>query len=171
MKKLTSLLMASTLALGALTGCQTMTDTTNVNPHTHQKITTMPITNDALQAHNWQLTEATTADGKRVDALFFNTQKPLTLNFMATDNGNIVSFENTCNNISAPYSLSNGNLKLENIMSTMKACPDAEAAFDAATVATVMGEYTLSKNDNNEPVLVISNDNQVAHFKAVPKSK
>jgi hypothetical protein len=51
----------------------------------------------------------------------------------------------------------------------MKACPEPQASFDTATMATVQGKYSLNKNANNVPILTIRNDNQVAHFKAVAK--
>lgn len=56
-------------------------------------------------------------------------------------------------------------------MSTMMACPDAEAKFDAASVASVVGKYTLSQGANKTPMLVVTNDHQVAHFKAVAKTE
>ena len=49
------------------------------------------------------------------------------------------------------------------------ACPEPQARFDNATLATVQGKYSLSKNANNVPVLTITNANQVAQFKAISK--
>ena len=48
-------------------------------------------------------------------------------------------------------------------------CPEPQASFDTAALATVQGKYSLSKNANNVPILTIKNDDQVAHFKAVSK--
>ena len=86
------------------------------------------------------------------------------------DNGrNYVAFMNTCNNMSAGYSVVNGDVQIKNGISTMMACPEPQASFDTATLATVQGKYSLSKNAKNVPVLTIKNDNQVAYFKAVSK--
>lgn len=160
--------MSGAIAMGALlTGCQTTPGMTGNN--TQGTVTTYQITNSVLQANNWQLVDAKTADGKRVDALFTNTAKPLTLNFSTYDGDNIVSLMNTCNKVSAPYSVVNGNVQLGNMISTMMACPDAEAKFDSAAVASVMGKYTLSQSNNNAPMLIVTNDKQVSHFRAVGK--
>lgn len=172
MKALTTLMMTATLTIGALaTGCQTTTNVTPATSHAHPQITTHPLTNAALQANDWQLIDAMDNNGNKVTDLFIDPAKPLTLSFNKIDNHDMVSFINTCNNISSAYTVSDNKLKLGNIMSTMMACPDAEAKFDAATVATAMGNYTLSEDTNKHPMLVISSEKQVAHFKAVPKSK
>ena len=76
---------------------------------------------------------------------------------------------NTCNNIGGTHRIVNNNVQLGNVISTMKACPEPQASFDTATMATVQGKYSLNKNANNVPILTIRNDNQVAHFKAVAK--
>lgn len=76
---------------------------------------------------------------------------------------------NTCNNIGAGYKVVNGNVQLENVLSTMMACPEPQASFDTATMATVQGKYSIDSNVNKVPVLTIRNANQVAQFKAVSK--
>lgn len=172
MKAITKITLAATLTIGALAaGCQTTANITDNHSKTEQTIVTKAVTNSALQANNWELVNATTHSGEKIDALFMDPAKPLTLNFMEMDGANYVSFMNTCNNISAGYSVVDGNVKLGSVISTMMACPDAEAKFDAATVETVMGKYALSEDANKAPMLVITNDNQVAHFKAVAKTK
>ena len=172
MKTINVIMMSSALAMGALiTGCQSTTAMPHTNTQTNSTITTYQITDAALQANSWQLVDAKTTNGKKVDALFTNAAKPLTLNFMTVEGDNLVTLNNTCNNISAPYTVVNGEVKLGNIISTMMACPDAEAKFDAAAVASVVGKYTLSQGANKTPMLVVTNNNQVAHFKAVAKVK
>lgn len=69
----------------------------------------------------------------------------------------------------AEYSVVNNNVQLNNVLSTMMACPEPQASFDTATMATVQGRYSLSKSGNNAPTLTITNANQVAQFKAVAK--
>lgn len=171
MKTMNMLMISGAIALSALvSGCQTTTGMAEGDAKAGN-ITTYQITDAALQANNWQLVDAKTTDGKKVDALFTNAAKPLTLNFMSVEGNNMVSLMNTCNTISAPYSIVNGNVELGSMMSTMMACPDAEAKFDAASVASVVGKYTLSQGADKTPMLVVTNNHQVAHFKAVAKTE
>ena len=162
MKNMTKMIMGATFVVGALTaGCQTTA--------TLPAPVSQPVTETALQAHNWQLVDAKRMNGERVTALFFDPAKPLTLNFMNDNGRNYVAFMNTCNNMSAGYSVVNGDVQIKNGISTMMACPEPQASFDTAAVATVQGKYSLSKNAKKVPILTIKNDNQVAYFKAVSK--
>ena len=162
MTNMTKLMIGATFVIGALTaGCQT----TTILPAPVDQ----PVTTTALQAYNWQLVDAKRMDGEQVTALFFDPAKPLTLNFMNDDGKNYMAFVNTCNNMSAGYSVTNGHVQIENGISTMMACPEPQARFDTAALATVQGKYSLSKNAKNVPILTIKNDNQVAYFKAVSK--
>lgn len=164
MKNMTKIIMTSTLAISALAaGCQTTPGASTPS--------TQPITSDILQAHNWQLVDAKRSNGEKVSQLFYDPAKPLTLNFMEVDGNNLVSFMNTCNNIAASYEVVNGDVQLGHGRSTMMACPEPQASFDTATLATVDGKYSLGKNANNVPVLTITNDDQVAQFKAVAKTQ
>ena len=63
----------------------------------------------------------------------------------------------------------NGEVQLSNSIGTLMACPEPQASFDTATLATVQGKYSMNKNVDNTPILTIKNDSQVAHFKAVAK--
>ena len=163
MKNMTKVMMASVLAVGTLAGCQT---TPSVTAPVTQPTA---ITTTALQTYNWQLVDATRTNGQKVSQLFFNPAKPLTLNFFKADGNDRVTFVNTCNNMGAEYSIVNNNVQLNNVLSTMMACPEPQASFDTATMATVQGKYSLSKSPNNIPMLTITNANQVAQFKAVNK--
>lgn len=162
MKNMTKMMMAATLAVGTLAaGCQT---TPSVTAPVAQ-----PVTTEALQAYNWQLVDAKRTNGDKVSQLFINPAKPLTLNFFKDNGNNRVSFMNTCNNMGAGYSVVNGNVEIKNGISTLMACPEPQASFDTATLATVQGKYSINKNANNMPILTIKNDSQVAYFKAVAK--
>ncbi|WP_352339534.1 META domain-containing protein [Psychrobacter sp. 16-MNA-CIBAN-0192] len=164
MKNMTKVMMASVLAVGTLAaGCQTTT-----TPQT-PTIPTQAVTISTLEAFNWQLVDATRSNGQKVSQLFFNPAKPLTLNFMNVNGQHRVAYMNTCNNMGAGYSIVNGNVQIENGISTLMACPEPQASFDTATLATVQGKYSLSKNANNVPMLTITNASQVATFKAVSK--
>ncbi|WP_201535198.1 META domain-containing protein [Psychrobacter ciconiae] len=163
MKTMTSALFAGILAVGTLAaaGCQSTPSTTA--PVTH------PVTNKDLQSYNWQLVDAKRSNGNKVTQLFFNPSKPLILSFNTTSSGNRVTFVNTCNNMGAEYSVVNGNVQLSNMISTMMACPEPQASFDTATLATVNGKYSFNRDANNVPMLTITNSNQVAYFKGIAK--
>ncbi|WP_218689609.1 META domain-containing protein [Psychrobacter sp. BF1] len=162
MKNMTKVMMAGVLAVGTLAaGCQTTRSVTEP--------TTQAITSNALQAYNWQLVDAKRSNGDKVTQLFCDPAKPLILNFMTADGDNRVAFMNTCNNMSAGYSIVDGNVQIQNGISTLMACPEPQASFDTATLATVQGKYSLSKSGNNLPILTITNANQVAQFKAISK--
>jgi len=162
MNSMMKIMMVATFATGALAaGCQT---TANLPAPSSQ-----PVTNDALQAYAWELVDAKESNGEQVSQLFFDPDKPLTLSFMNDEGRNYVAFMNTCNNMSAGYSVINGDVQIKNGVSTLMACPEPQASFDTAALATVQGKYSLSKNANNLPILTIKSDSQVAHFKAVSK--
>ena len=162
MKNTTKLMMAATLAVGTMAaGCQTTPAVTAP--------VTQPLTSNMLQAYDWQLVDATRTNGQKISQLFFDPAKPLTLKFFKDNGNDRVAFVNTCNNMGSDYKVVNGNLQLGNVLSTMMACPEPQASFDTATMATVQGKYSISKNANNTPILTIKNSNQVAHFKAVSK--
>ena len=163
MKNMTKIMMAATFAVGTLAaGCQTTTPSVTAP-------VTQPITSEALQAHNWQLVDAKRTNGEKVSQLFYNPAKPLTLKFFKDSGSDRVTFMNTCNNMGAEYSVVNGNVQLNNVLATMMACPEPQASFDTATMATVQGKYSINNNASNVPVLTIRNDKQVAYFKAVSK--
>lgn len=162
MKNSTKLLMASVLAAGALaSGCQSTPSNTTPTQQT--------ITSNALQAYNWQLVDAKYNNGTKVAPLFFDASNPLILEFMTEGGNNFVSLLNTCNNMGASYSIVNGNVQLSGIRSTRMACPAPQANFDTAAAAAVQGKYSLGKGANNQPVLTITNADQVSTFKAVAK--
>ncbi|MGO1250924.1 META domain-containing protein [Psychrobacter sp.] len=161
MKNMTKIMMATTLAAATFAaGCQTTSVTSPVS---------QPVTSEALQAHNWQLVDAKRSDGEKITQLFIDSQKPLILNFFETNGNNRVSYMNTCNNMGAGYSVVDGEVQISGGISTMMACPEPQASFDAAAVKTVNGKYSIHENANNVPILTIKNDSQVAYFKAVSK--
>lgn len=162
MKNLTKVMMAGVLAVGTLAaGCQTSPTVTAP--------VTQPITANMLEAYDWQLFDAKRTNGQKVTQLFSDTSKPLTLKFFKDNGNHRVSFVNTCNNLGSDYTVVNGNVVIGNVLSTMMACPEPQASFDTATLATVQGKYSLGKTSKNVPVLTITNANQVAHFQAISK--
>ena len=162
MKYKTKVMMAATFVMGTIAaGCQTTTRLATP--------VTQPITAESLQAYDWQLVDAKQINGEQITALFFDPAKPLTLRFMNDNGRHYMTFINTCNNMGAGYSVVNGTVAIKNVISTMMACPEPQASFDKAALATVKGDFSLSTNAKNVPILTIKNDDRVAYFKAVAK--
>lgn len=83
----------------------------------------------ALGQYHWRLSEATDKDGKRIDALFAQADKPLQLDFAEGR----LSVSNACNRIGGSYQVEAGKLQVGQMMHTMMACPDpAVMALDDA---------------------------------------
>lgn len=158
MKNMTKMMMGATFVVGALTaGCQTTA--------TLPAPVSQPVTETALQAHNWQLVDAKYQNGEQIAPLFFDPAKPLVLHFMPDR----MALMNTCNNISASYSITNGDVQIGNAISTRMACPTPQANFDTAASATIDGAYRISTNANKVPILTITGTDRIAHFKAIAK--
>ncbi|MEM5310826.1 DUF4377 domain-containing protein [Paraburkholderia sp. JHI869] len=94
-----------------------------------------------LSQYHWQLNDAFDSKGKRIDALFVRTDKPVQLDFSA-DRLNVV---NSCNNMGASFSVKKGQLQVGQMTSTMMACPDAAlAALDNAIAQRLHGTLSVS---------------------------
>lgn len=102
-----------------------------------------------LQGQHWRLKDATTAEGKRIDALFAQTDKPVTLDF--TDGRLAVS--NTCNRMSGGYTLADGTLTFQQMASTRMACEPAVMALDDALSSRLQGAVKAEVADNGELTL------------------
>lgn len=89
-----------------------------------------------LLANHWVLENATDSSGKRIDALFARTEKPVTLDFV---DGRI-AVSNTCNRMGGGYTLADGTLTISPLASTMMACTDqALMALDQAVGSRLEG--------------------------------
>lgn len=75
-----------------------------------------------LSAHHWRLSEAKDAQGKRIDALFVSTDKPLQLDFIDGRLG----VSNSCNRMSGTYSIQRDQLNVQPMVSTQMACADGK---------------------------------------------
>lgn len=108
----------------------------------------------ALAKYHWQLTSATASDGKRIDALFANTDKPLQLDFQ----NDRVNISNTCNGMHGGYKVADGKLTIVGPMAqTMKACPDDKLmTMDKAVGQILQGSMTMTlKTDGEQPSLTL----------------
>lgn len=89
----------------------------------------MAASDATLARYHWHLTDATQADGVRIDELFVDNDKPVQLEFVDKR----VAIRNTCNLMNGDYQLADGELKVEPIIGTLMACADPKlAALDAA---------------------------------------
>src|SRR5690625_2471002 len=106
----------------------------------------------ALSKYHWQLSSATASDGKRIDALFANPDKPLQLDFR---HGR-VNISNTCNGMHGGYAVANGKLKIVGPMTqTMMACTDDKLmAMDKAAGQILQGTDRKSTRLNSSHVAI-----------------
>lgn len=103
-----------------------------------------------LQGQHWLLQDATSSDGKRIDALFARSDKPVTLLFA----DGRVSVDNTCNRMSGGYSIGTGTLTVGNVASTRMACADAAVmALDNAVSSRLQGELKTEVSDGGQLTL------------------
>lgn len=167
MKTITQMLAVSllTAVLAGVTGCQS----TNAKPviTNPEQAVTLPLTTTKLQNYVWQLMTVTDTAGKPVSqGLFYNANKPLIVNF---DKNGKVRLNNTCNKMWADYMLTNDNIVVGDFASTMMGCPPDLAKFDNLAPSVLHGQYKLTQTTAGEPVLTITNANQVSILKPVPK--
>ena len=109
-----------------------------------------PADTAALSAYHWQLNEATDANGKRIDALFVNADKPLQLDFA----DGRVTVGNACNHMGGAYSVAGDKLKFDRLASTLMACTDAKLmALDQEIGKRLEAELTFALQSGDAPTL------------------
>ncbi|RZA37449.1 MAG: DUF4377 domain-containing protein [Lysobacteraceae bacterium] len=74
----------------------------------------------SLSAQHWRLSDAKDAQGKRIDVLLVDADKPLQLDFAEGR----IGIGNACNRMGAAYSVDGGRMKFEPMVSTQMACAD-----------------------------------------------
>ncbi len=123
-------------------------------------------TTDQLEAHLWQLTRATDAQGKRIDALFVRGRAPYTLRFQP----GYMSELNLCNYASSQYHLQGDRLILENGVVTTAGCIPAEVVEQQRRASVLVNGRpapTLALDDNGS--LILRNTHgDTAIFKPAP---
>ncbi|KRA45199.1 META and DUF4377 domain-containing protein [Pseudoxanthomonas sp. Root630] len=139
MKRL--LLLALPLALA---GCPKPAEDTPAPPAASAPATAAvaPAADPALlPKYHWRLSSATDARGRRLDALFVQPDKPVTLEFRDGRLG----IANTCNRMGGSYTLADGSLTAGRLMSTKMACADAKVmALDDEVGRRLEGTLTLA---------------------------
>ncbi|WP_321940148.1 META and DUF4377 domain-containing protein [Paraburkholderia sp. J8-2] len=123
-----------------------------------------------LTQYHWQLNDAFDSKGKRIDALFADTNKPVQLDFSA-DRLNVV---NSCNNMGASYSIKKGRLQIGQMVSTMVACPDpARAALDSAIAQRLQGSLSMNllTRGNTPRMQLVTDRGDTLSFTGVPTAQ
>lgn len=93
-----------------------------------------------LPAYHWRLTDARDAGGQRLDALFVEDGKPLTVDFVDGHLG----LSGGCNRGSAAYAVEGDTLRVQPFASTQMACADARLmALDAAAAEALQGSAEI----------------------------
>ncbi len=107
-----------------------------------------------LPTQHWVLHSAKDAKGQSIDALFVRANKPLTLDFKASQ----LSVGNACNAMSGAFKLSASKLVLEALASTKKACAEPGlAALDQAIGSRLTGELGLRMARGAAPMIELTN--------------
>ncbi len=141
----------------ALTGCAS-SPSTSMSPDE---------TMDTLHQYHWQLHQATTESGRRINALFARPDKPLTLDF---DNG-MVHVGNSCNLMNGKVVIDQGTLKTQQMISTMMACMDpAVSNLDKAISSRLeqADQYRLDTDATPPTLTLITPDKETLVFVAQP---
>jgi|APMI01.1.fsa_nt_gi heat shock protein HslJ len=94
---------------------------------------------NALPKQHWALQTAVDAHGQSIEALFARADKPLTLDFTASQ----LSISNTCNAMNASFKLSGPNLVTDKFAGTLKACEPKLMAMDQAIGKRLAGTLAL----------------------------
>ncbi|WP_245841429.1 DUF4377 domain-containing protein [Paraburkholderia ribeironis] len=123
-----------------------------------------------LSQYHWQLNDAIDSKGRRIDALFVGTNRPVQLDFSA-DRLTVV---NSCNNMGADYSIKKGRLRIGPMVSTLMACHDAAlAALDDAIAQRLKGSLNvnlLARGDTPRLQLVTDSGDTLS-FTGVPTAQ
>lgn len=158
------------LPLALLVACSNTTTPTNTgDAPASVSATNSPaaIDTSALAANHWLLDNATDSNGARIDALFAQADKPLTLDFQ----DGRVSVSNTCNRINGGFSAEGDTLTVSALASTMMACTDAKLMeLDRAVGERIEGTLKVQKLDANALTLQTANGD-VLHFNAEPTAE
>ena len=110
--------------------------------------------NAQLGRYHWRLRDATDANGKRIDALFVQADKPLQLDFA---DGHI-AVANACNRMGGGYSLEGESLTVARMASTMMACADPKLmALDGEIGKRLEGASKLTLLTGDTPTLTLAN--------------
>lgn len=107
-----------------------------------------------LGRFHWRLQDATDANGRRIDALFVRTDRPVQLDFK----DGRVAIGNTCNRMGGGYAQGDGKLTFGRLASTMMACVDPKLmALDGEVGKRLQGELSVGLVAGDAPRLTLGN--------------
>ena len=129
-----SLLFLMLLMLAA-PGCKRGETSTTTPDGTAEAGTSDP----SLSAYHWHLVDATSASGERLDALFPNPDRPVTLDFAEGR----VSVSNACNRMGGTFTLEGGSFTVGDLMQTEMACEAPLMRAESAIAAVLSGGGTV----------------------------
>lgn len=105
-----------------------------------------PASPDILTRYHWQLHDAVDNSGKRLDALFGLSDRPLQLDFA----DGRVHVKNACNGMGGSYLVVDDHLHVAPMMHTMMACHDQ---------TLMQRENTITAVFRSKPMLILSTAN------------
>ena len=121
-----------------------------------------------LGAYHWDLTEATSGAGVRIDALLDDDGKPLRLDFR--DGG--VSVSNACNRMRGTTTLDGDRLEVGRVVSTLMACDARLMTLEREIGQRLPGPHTLAIVPGDAPRLTLTDgDGDVLTFTGVPTAE
>jgi heat shock protein HslJ len=138
-----SLLFLIVLMLAA-PGCK-RGETTGTTPDETSDGSTDP----RLSAYHWHLVDATSAAGERLDALFPNPERPVTLDFA----DGRVSVSNACNRMGGSFTVTDGAFSVGGLMQTEMACEAPLMRAESAIAGVLAGGGTLQLEADDVLVL------------------
>ena len=92
-----------------------------------------------LSAYHWHLVDATSASGERLDALFPNPERPVTLDFAEGR----VSVSNACNRMGGTFALDGTAFTVGDLMQTEMACEAPLMRAETAIAGVLAGGGTI----------------------------
>ncbi|MCD9004823.1 META and DUF4377 domain-containing protein [Luteimonas sp. XNQY3] len=119
-----------------------------------------------LEAYHWRLVDATGSGGTRIDALLDGGGEALQLDF--ADSG--LSVSNACNRMGANVALDDDRLTVDQVISTMMACADAQlTAREREIGQRLPGTHRIALTGGEPPRLTMHlDDGDVLVFEGVP---
>lgn len=106
-----------------------------------------------LSRYHWRLSEATDAQGRRIEALFARADPPLQLDFR---DGRL-AVANTCNRMGGAYTIRGDRLEIGALASTKRACADPELmAREDEAGKRLQGALTFALQAEERPRLTLT---------------
>ena len=100
-------------------------------------VSTLAVDDKRLTSYQWRLAEAMGSDGRRLDALFANPSRPLTIRFQEKSR---IFLTGGCNQQSGSYQIQSGNLVVAALAGTLMACADQALMTQDQSIATLLSQ-------------------------------